>query len=217
MIASVLTGVGAGLLAGFFLGLRWVLRIVREALEEIAREEVKEELKASIPRVSLGLVRRAAQDLPESERPVVEDWEARLRDESARPLKMLMLAIQLYRNRVALAAEASEPVAELSTSAPRRWSVGRPQIQRLQITSRITALLSAIVERLRSHTSELRSSEFVDHVVGMFRLTVWAVAFVTVCTAIVNLVAKAAGATNFVSILLSMAVTGLVALYLLRK
>jgi hypothetical protein len=51
----------------------------------------------------------------------------------------------------------------------------------------------------------------------MFRLTVWAVAFVTVCTAIVNLVAKAAGATNFVSILLSMAVTGLVALYLLRK
>jgi hypothetical protein len=99
------------------LGLRWVLRIVREALEEIAREEVKEELKASIPRVSLGLVRRAAQDLPESERPVVEDWEARLRDESARPLKMLMLAIQLYRNRVALAAEASELVGGASANS----------------------------------------------------------------------------------------------------
>jgi hypothetical protein len=141
MLSAITIGMGAVLLVGFLL-LRWLLRIVHEALDEIAREEVEKELRSAIPKVSLGLVRRAAHDLPASESSVVEDWEARLGEEAARPLKMLALAVQLYRNRHALAAEASEPVAEPSESTPGGWSVRQPQIGRDQIASRLSRVMS---------------------------------------------------------------------------
>jgi hypothetical protein len=162
MLTSIAIGIASALLVCVLLALRWLLRIVREALEEIAREEVKQELKAAIPKLSLGLARRAAKDVPVREASIVQDWEARLKDESARPLKMLALAIQLYRNRLSLAAELSEPLAELSTSRTERSVQTPPRIgPRL---SRFARLSVAVAARGRSVLSkvEMRRPEWAS-------------------------------------------------------
>jgi hypothetical protein len=86
----------------------WLLGIVRDALREVARDEIK----AALPQLAWGLVRRAANDLPTSEREIAEEWEHRLEGVAGRPILMLMLAMNIYRTRKALAAELLQPATE---------------------------------------------------------------------------------------------------------
>jgi len=126
-------------LAALLLTARFVLRVVREALREIARDEIK----AAIPQLSFGLVRRAVADLPEEERSIVVEWEARLERYEHRPLAMLSAAINIYRERAALATELAEPA--LAAEGTTRGTPG--------LTMRLGHLLAAIgvgVGRIRN-------------------------------------------------------------------
>jgi hypothetical protein len=98
------------LMASILFVVGYVLKIVQEALGELARDEVK----AAIPQLSLGLVRRAAADLPEYERGIAEEWERRLDQVRARPLAMLAIALGIYKQRKVLAAELTDPAPECS-------------------------------------------------------------------------------------------------------
>lgn len=154
MLASVLIAVAVFTSAAVLLLLKWVLGIVREAFGEIARDEIK----AAIPQLSFGLVRRAARDLPEPERAIVEEWEHRLRELGARPLLMLMLALNIYRERRALALELR---AELVPAIAPGHATGKTARRVPAAALRVSELLSASLATVRPHLKLLAKAFLV--------------------------------------------------------
>jgi hypothetical protein len=125
-------------LALILLAARYVLGIVRDALQEMARDEIK----AAIPHLSFGLVRRAAADLPEDEHSIIEEWEQRLERQETRPLAMLVTALNIYKERRALATELAEP--ELASDGA---TAGSPRLR--PNLSRFVAGVSASVDHMK--------------------------------------------------------------------
>lgn len=151
-MSTILVGAALAFGVALLLIVRFVLGVIREALQEIARDEIK----AAIPKLSFGLVRRAAFDLPEGERSIVEEWEARLDDARQRPFQMLRVALAIYRERGQVAAQAMHPVPELGRSSDSEFLWSRSS----RVGSRLAGVGAFFTRRLRPMRDRL--SGYVD-------------------------------------------------------